>query len=387
MMKKLLSTYHSPLLVIVVGMGLFGLVMVYSASYYISFENTGGYYNYGLRQGIWWLIAFAAFLLASLFPFTAYKKLLPFIVGITVLLLLLVFIPQLGEERNFATRWIKIGPILIQPSEIAKLTVPLYISYILVQKRTQLHDFKRGIMPSLIIVLVIAALILLQPDLGTVISILIAYLAMLLVGKIKLKHVILLSMSGIGAVALLAIISPYRLQRLTSFSAPFDDPSGGGFQLIRSLTAIALGGLTGNGLGNSTMKMGYLPEAHTDFIISVIAEELGIFGIGAIIIGFFALLLVGYQIFSKCPHPVGKLLAIGITAQIAGQACMNLAAAVGLMPITGIPLPLISYGGTSLVITMTMLGVLMNVARYTHYQNKLETKETYETTRPFYRTI
>jgi len=380
MMKKLLSTYHSPLFIVVVGMGLFGLVMVYSASYFVAFESTGTNHAFVLRQGIWWLVAFAAFIIASLFPFTVYKKLLPLIVGITVLMLLLVFIPSLGEERNYATRWLSIGPLLLQPSEIAKLTVPLYISYILVQKRDQLHDFKKGILPSLIIVLLLTFLILLQPDLGTVISILIAYLAMLLVGKISFKHVVLLGLGGIAAVSTLAVISPYRLERLISFRAPFDDPAGGGYQLIQSLSAIASGGVAGNGFGMSTMKLGFLPEPHTDFIIAIIGEELGIIGISAVLIGFISLFLIGYQIFHSCSHPVGKLLAIGITAQIAGQACMNLGAAIGLMPITGIPLPLISYGGSSLVITMTMLGVLMNIARYNHFQNTRETKEIYETT-------
>ncbi|PPA70873.1 putative lipid II flippase FtsW [Jeotgalibacillus proteolyticus] len=379
-MKKLISTFHGPLFMVVVGMGLFGLIMVYSASYFVAQESTGTHYAFVLRQGIWWLVALGAFLFTSLFKFTAYQKLLPFIVVGTFIMLLLVFIPSLGEERNYATRWVSVGPILLQPSEIAKLTVPLYISYILVQKRAQLHDFKKGILPSLIIVLLLTFLILLQPDLGTVISILIAYLAMLLVGKISFKHVFGLGLAGIAAVTMLAILSPYRLERLTNFRDPFADPGGGGYQLIQSLSAIASGGITGSGFGMSTMKLGFLPEPHTDFIIAIIAEELGIFGIIAIITGFVALLLIGYSIYTACPHPVGKLLAIGITAQILGQACMNLAAAVGLMPITGITLPLISYGGSSLIITMTMLGILMNIARYNHFtNNKKETKEIYET--------
>lgn len=371
-MKKLLHSFHLPLLIFTIGLGSFGLVMVYSASYFIALEATGDAASFVKRQGLWFVLGLGVFFFVSMFKFTAYKKLMPLILAITIFALLLIFIPGVGTERNQALRWISIGPLVIQPSELAKIAIPLYVSFLLVHKRDQLHDFKKSILPSMIVVLVIAFLIMLQPDLGTVISLAAGYLALLIAAQVPIRYLLLFGAGGVLSVTILAITSPYRLERLTSFRAPFDDPDGAGYQLIQSWTAMANGGFTGAGFGESVMKLGYLPESHTDFIIAIIAEEFGFIGTGGVIIAFAAFLVIGFSIAMKSVHPVGRILGIGITIQIATQAIMNLAAAGGVMPITGIPLPLVSYGGSSLLITMTLLGILMNIHRMTYNQQVRE---------------
>lgn len=365
-MKQHLKNIDFPLFAIIFLLSLFGLVMVYSASFVYAgldenINNPAYFFN---RQRLWLIVGFIIFFIASLFPYRKLGQMIPLLIIITLILLIAVFIPGIGVDVKGAKRWINLGPIpfLIQPSELAKITMLLYFAKVYTNKRDQLHDFGKGVLPPLIILTFVFGLIVLQPDLGTATTILIACGIILLFAGIRIIHLLALGTLAIGAVVLLIFTADYRMDRLTSFMDPFADPSGDGYQLIHSLIAIASGEVTGVGLANSVQKSGFLPEAHTDFIMAVIAEELGLIGVLFVIVLYMAFMYKGILIAKRAPDQFGKILALGITFQIVSQAIINMGAVSGLLPITGITLPLVSYGGSSMLITFVLLGLLMNIA-------------------------
>ncbi|CAI8911048.1 putative lipid II flippase FtsW [Bacillus licheniformis] len=342
----------------------FGLLMVYSAGYPLGYMkyHDGSYFF--MKQLQWLLIGLAFFSAAAIFPYKAYSKLIRFLVKLSFLMLILVLLPGIGMEKNNSQRWIQFGSLMIQPSEAVKLVMVIYFAYVYAKKQNYIADFGKGVMPPLLILAAVFFLILKQPDLGTAVSILLSCGAVLLCAGLRMRHLLLLgTMAGAG-IAYFAITAPYRLKRLTSFSDPFQNENGDGYQLINSYLAIDSGGLWGNGLGNSVQKLGFLPEAHTDFIMAVITEELGGIGLAVIIWAYLLIMFRGVRIAVQIDDPFGKLLAVGLTFQIMIQALFNLGAVFGLLPITGIPLPFVSYGGSSLLFMLTTAGILVNLSSH-----------------------
>ncbi|MFD1390421.1 putative lipid II flippase FtsW [Alkalibacillus flavidus] len=373
-MKKHLKHIDYPLFSTILILATLGLVMVYSASFVYAgmdpnIDNSSHYFE---RQRIWLLLGFIVFIIASLFSYRRLGYFIKFMVIASIVLLILVLIPGIGVERNFAQRWLSVGPFLVQPSELAKVAFIIYFAKVYTNKQDKLDQFGQGVLPPLIVLGGVFALILLQPDLGTAASIIMACGMILLFAGIRFHHLVFLGTIAIGSMFALIVSAEYRMDRLTSFTNPFADPSGEGYQLIHSLIAIASGNVTGVGLANSVQKSGFLPEAHTDFIMSVIAEELGMLGV-ILVIGLYVFFMFrGILIAKRSPDQFGRLLAYGITFQIITQAMINLAAVSGLMPITGITLPLISYGGSSLLITFLLLGILMNIAIKGHINRRVD---------------
>ncbi|WP_306976113.1 putative lipid II flippase FtsW [Alkalibacillus salilacus] len=373
-LKQHLKHLDYPLFATIISLGLIGIVMVYSASFIYAgmdpdINDSSHYFD---RQLMWLIIGIGVFIIASLFSYRNLGRLVKPMIIVALILLLLVLIPGVGVERNFATRWLNFGPILFQPSELAKVAMIIYFAKVYTNKQDKLNHFGQGVLPPLIVLGLVFVFILMQPDLGTAASIIMACGMILLFAGIRLLH--LFGLGFIAIVSMLGLIfsSEYRYDRFTSFLDPFADPSGEGYQLIHSLIAIANGGLTGEGLANSVQKSGFLPEAHTDFIMSVIAEELGMIGVLLVIGLYIFFMFRGILIAKRAPDQFGRLLAFGITFQIITQAMINFAAVSGLMPITGITLPLISYGGSSLLITFGLLGILMNIAIKGHFNRRVE---------------
>ncbi|MCY8266967.1 putative lipid II flippase FtsW [Bacillus haynesii] len=342
----------------------FGLLMVYSAGYPLGYMkyHDGSYFF--MKQLQWLLIGLTFFSAVVFFPYKAYSKLIRFLVKLSFLLLILVLLPGIGMEKNNSQRWIQLGSLIIQPSEAVKLVMVIYFAYVYAKKQRYIADFGKGVMPPLLILAAVFFLILKQPDLGTAVSILLSCGAVLLCAGLRIRHLLLLgTMAGTG-IAYFAMTAPYRLKRLTSFSDPFQNENGDGYQLINSYLAIDSGGLWGNGLGNSVQKLGFLPEAHTDFIMAVISEELGGIGLAMIIGAYLLIMFRGVRIAVQIDDPFGKLLAVGLTFQIMIQALFNLGAVFGLLPITGIPLPFVSYGGSSLMFMLMSAGILVNLSSH-----------------------
>ncbi len=336
--------------------------MVYSSSYTFSILEYGDERYFFNRQLMWIIMGFIMFFVVSFIPYQWYGKMIGPLVITMLVLLLLILIPHVGVTRNHSTRWLGAGPFLFQPSEIAKIIMILYFAKVYTNKRKYIENFYRGVLPPIILLVIVFTMILKQPDLGTGMILVVACGSIILISGARWKH--LLALGGVAAVtlAVLATSADYRMKRLTSFVDPFADPQGQGFQIVNSFLAIGTGGLTGTGLGNSVQKLGYLPEAHTDFIMAIIVEELGVLGLAVIVALYVLLLFKGFSIFKHAPNFFGKFIAIGITVQICIQAVFNLGAVSGLMPVTGLPLPLVSYGGSSMLITLGSLGILMNIS-------------------------
>ncbi|MCY7807393.1 putative lipid II flippase FtsW [Bacillus spizizenii] len=349
-----------------------GLLMVYSAGYPLGYIKYGNGSYFFVKQLQWLLIGLTFFSAAVFFPYKAYGKLIRFLVKLSILMLILVLLPGIGVEKNNSQRWIQFGSLIIQPSEAVKLVMVIYFAYVYAKKQRYIANFGKGVMPPLLILAIVFFLILKQPDLGTSVSILLSCGAVLLCAGIRKRHLLLLgTMAGAG-IAYFAMTAPYRLRRLTSFSDPFQDENGDGYQLINSYLAIDSGGFWGNGLGNSVQKLGFLPEAHTDFIMAVITEELGGAGLLMIIGAYLLMMFRGVRIAVQINDPFGKLLAIGLTFQIMIQALFNLGAVLGLLPITGIPLPFVSYGGSSLMFMLISAGILVNISSHVKRGKKSE---------------
>jgi cell division protein FtsW len=350
--------YHL-LVLVTLGLVAFGLVMVYSASSARAMLAAGDPAYYLKRQALYALLGLAALALASRLDFRALR----FAGGplVAVSFVLLVAVLALGTEVNGARRWLSAGVIDFQPSELAKLALALWVAALLV-RRPAPASLAELLRPLGLVVGLACGLILVEPDLGTAIAIAVMTIAMLVVAGTPLR--VLLGGACIGAAVVLVAIwlEPYRRARLFSFLDPWQDPDGAGFQSVQAMIALGSGGFFGVGLGESVQKVYYLPEASTDMIFAIVGEELGLLGsLG--VIGAFALFgYAGFNVALRCRDPFGKALAAGITALVCGQAAVNMSAVLGILPLTGIPLPFVSYGGSSLVIGLTCVGVLLNIA-------------------------
>ena len=351
------------LIIAVVLLNLFGLIMIYSASNIWSEYKFNDPYKYLKSQGLFLIISYIALFIVSKVPYVEYKKKSNVIFLVCVVLLVLVLIPGVGSVRNGSRSWFGIGGFGIQPSEFTKLGLIIFTSKYLSNNSKEIRDIKKGVLPILGILLLIFGLIMLEPDFGTGVVIVMTIVVLLFTSGVKMNFFIKIGVLGLIGVVALIIIAPYRMQRIVSFINPWNDPLGSGFQIIQSLYAIGPGGLLGLGFGNSVQKHFYLPEPQTDFIFSIISEEFGFMGVLLVSILFITIIYSGFKIAMKCEDLFGKYLAFGITFGLAFQTMLNLMVVVGLIPVTGVTLPFLSYGGSSLLITMCGMGILLNISK------------------------
>jgi cell division protein FtsW len=352
---------ESQLLVLVpLALTAFGLVMVYSATSASAALGNGNPVGYLERQGTYALIGLVLFFVAARSDYRALRHLAPSMIVIALTACAAVLV--VGERINGARRWIGAGPAAFQPSEFAKLALVVWCASYLARKPPP-RTLKGLARPFGALVGVFCLLILLEPDLGTVITIVVMVGAVLLVSGTPLPTLATAYSIVFGLGAIAAWSSPYRRVRLFTFLDPWKDPLGAGLQNVQAQISLGSGGIFGRGLGQGIEKIHFLPEAHTDMIFAVIGEELGLVGAAVVVAGYCAFTYAGLKLALACKDPFGKRLAAGITALIAGQAAINLAAVLGLAPLTGIPLPFVSYGGSSLVVALLSVGVLLNIAR------------------------
>ncbi|CAB4605890.1 unannotated protein [freshwater metagenome] len=344
-------------------LSLIGLVMILSASSVTAlYENGSTWYQFQ-RQFIWLLLGVAALFLVQRIDYHRLVKFIPAALVITGVLMVLVLVPGLGVNVNGASRWLGWGQLRVQPSELVKLVMILFVADVLTRRAKQLDDNRAVLWPILVVFFGFVALLMLQPNLGTTIILASIVLVMMFVGGIPGKPLGFLIAGLVSGATLAAFLEPYRFRRLVAFVDPWADPLNTGFQTIQSQVSLANGGLLGTGLGAGRAKWGFLPEAHTDFIYAIIGEEAGLAGALMVIALVLGLGLLGVRTALRSSDRLGMLIATGVTAWILVQAFINVGAVVGVLPITGVPLPFVSAGGSSLVVTMAAVGVLLNVAR------------------------
>src|SRR5947207_6556097 len=352
---------ESRLLVLVtLGLVAFGLVMVYSATSAAAALGGADPSSYLKRQAVYALLGVALLIGASRFDYRRLKAVAPGLVLSSLVLCALVLVA--GTRVNGARRWLSLGPAAFQPSELAKLSLAIWVAGYLARRRAP-KTVRELARPIGLLAAIFCGLILLEPDLGTAIAIVVMLASVLLVSGAPIR-----TLGGGASIALalgLAAVwaAPYRRARFFTFLDPWRDPMGAGLQNVQALISLGSGGLVGRGLGNGIEQIHYLPEAHTDMILAAIGEELGLVGLPALIAAYAVFAYAGLRLALTCRDPFGKRLAAGITALVCGQAVINLAAVLGLAPLTGIPLPFVSYGGSSLVIALLSVGILLNIAR------------------------
>jgi cell division protein FtsW len=344
-----------------------GLVMVFSASAVTANLNYGDAYYFFKKQLIWAIISLAAMIVVMKLNFLRLKDLAVPLLIFSVVCLILVVTP-LGVDVKGASRSFNFGPVRFSPAELTKVAIVMFLARSMEIKLDKITSFKEGVAPYLAILAVVCGLIMLQPDLGTAFVIAGTVFFMLVVAGAQLLHLGAIILTGVVAVGAAIIFEPYRMERVTAFLNPWKYAQDEGFQTIQSLYALGSGGLFGMGLGMSRQKFFYLPEQHTDFIFAILGEELGFVG-AALVVGLFLLFAWrGFKIATNAPDNFSRLLAAGITIMICFQAAINIAVVSGALPVTGITLPFISYGGTSLLFTMIGVGLLLNVSRYSEQE-------------------
>lgn len=353
------------LMSIVILLVMFGLIMVFSSSYYTALtkDHLGDPLHFIKRQAVWAVLGTAAMLVISSWDYRRLKELTPFLFVASCILLVVVLV--FAEARNGSKRWIDIGPMSIQPSEIAKIATILFLSYYISENRKMLENFK-GFIKCLGIVMIPVLLVVVE-NFSTALVIGMVGVIILFVASPKIWYFVAMGLPALGGMVI-AVSLPgfaYRMQRITTWKDPFADATDSGFQTVQSLYAVASGGFFGLGLGQSRQKLGYIPEAYNDIIFSIVCEELGLFGAAALILLFFALVYKGISIALKSADLFGALVATGITSMVAIQVIINIAVNTNAMPVTGMPLPFISYGGTSLLIMMSCMGLLLSISKYT----------------------
>lgn len=336
--------------------------MIYSSSYIWADYKFNDAFKYVKNQGLFLIIGLFLMYLVSKINFENYYKHSNKIFLICFILLVLVLF--FGTERNGSKSWFGVGSFGIQPSEFMKLAMIIFTSKYLYNNKKDIGNIKKGVIPILGLTLLIFGLIMLQPDFGTGLILMMGIIGLLFVGGVDIKFFLKIGMLGVGGIVGLIMAAPYRLKRILSFLNPWEDPLGSGFQIIQSLYAIGPGGLFGFGLGGSRQKHFYLPEPQTDFIFSIISEEFGFMGVLIVSTLFIIIIYSGIKIALNCQNLFGKYLAFGITFELAFQALLNLMVVVGLIPVTGVTLPFLSYGGSSLLITLVSIGIILNISRY-----------------------
>ncbi len=362
------------LLGLVAAMVLFGLIMVYSSSFIYAQERTGDGFNFIKKQLVFAVVGAGAMLAALKVPYRKWADWAYPVAGFSIFLLVVVLIPGVGTKVLGAQRWLKIGPLSVQPAEIAKFAMILFVAYQLEKKSDRIRRFVPGVLSSFILPVPAMALLLLQPDFGSTVMITgVIFLMMFLAGVPK-RYLGGLAITGAAAAAALILSSPYRKARLMTFLDPWQDPLGRGFQVLQSMLGIHNGSIFGVGLGNGKEKLFYLPEAHNDFIFAVIGEELGFVGVVAVILAFCFFIYRGLTIASECwqdrQDRFGALAATGITLALGLQGFVNMGVVLGLLPTKGLTLPFISYGGSALVVDLFAIGILLNISKGNPAQNQ-----------------
>ncbi len=341
-----------------------GLLILYSASDVTSFRKFGSNGHYFFHQLLYGALpGLILMYIFSKIDYHKWQKFAPLLIFIAVALLMAVFFPHLGFKVGNAKRWISTGPLFFQPSELAKLFLIFYLAAWLDKRRDHISNLYYGVIPALFVILVIAGLVFLEPDVGTALIIAIISLAMLFVGGSRLKHLGLVLVVGMLILLVAVKVQPYRMARFTTFLNPSADPQGIGYQINQARLAIGSGGLFGYGYGHSRQKYNYLPEVMGDSIFAVTVEELGFVLATAIIALYIIFAFRASKIANAAPDMFGKMVAVGIISWICFQALINIGAIIGAMPLTGVPLPFISYGSSSLIITLAAMGVLLNISK------------------------
>lgn len=355
--------YDKLLLLAVIAIIIFGIIMIYSASSIWAEYKYQDSFKFVKAQSAFFLLGLLCiFIISKLDTNILYKK-ANLILLICFILLVLVLIPGIGSIRNGSRSWFGIGSLGIQPSEFAKLGLIIYVAKYLANNRKIIKDVKKGVLPILLVIGVFFVLIMLEPDFGTAMVIVLTLVVMIFISGVKLSFFIKVGLLGLLGIVGLIIIAPYRMERIVSFLNPWVDPLGSGYQIIQSLYAIGPGGLLGQGFLNSHQKQFYLPEPQTDFIFSIISEEFGFLGI-LIVTSFIAFIF--YRIIKialKENNLFKKYLAFGLGFGIIIQSLLNIAVVIGLIPVTGVTLPFLSYGGSSLLISMTSIGIILNISK------------------------
>jgi len=350
------------LLVVTIILVVIGTVMIYSSSSIIAMEKYGDGYHYIKKQIVFVLLGFGVMTGVSRIPYRHWGKVAYPAALVSVALLTLLIIPGFGTTVGGATRWFRIAGISFQVSEMVKVALVIFLAHYLTKKVSRIKEFSRVFLVPLALLLIILGLILRQPDFGTAVIMVMVFMLMFYLAGSRVTYLVGLAATAIPAGAILIMQESYRMRRLLSFLNPWEDPGGTGFQIIQSFISFGSGGAFGVGIGNSMQKLFYLPEPHTDFILSVIAEEGGFVGVVVVVVLFSILVLRGFVISFRCDDLFGMLLASGLTAVIALGAFINMAAVMGLVPTKGLVLPFLSYGGTSLVMCMMVIGILLNIS-------------------------
>ncbi|MBC6974121.1 MULTISPECIES: stage V sporulation protein E [unclassified Bacillus (in: firmicutes)] len=344
-----------------------GMIMVYSASAVWASYKMGDSFFFAKRQLLFAGIGVAAMFFIMRIDYWTWRTYSKVILLVCFILLILVLIPGVGLVRGGARSWIGVGAFSIQPSEFMKFAMIIFLAKFLAERQKLITSFKKGLLPALSFVFVAFGMIMLQPDLGTGTVMVGTCIVMIFISGARVFHFSMLGLIGVAGFVGLIASAPYRMKRITSYLDPWSDPLGSGFQIIQSLLAIGPGGLFGLGLGQSRQKFLYLPEPQTDFIFAILSEELGFIGGSFVLLLFSLLLWRGIRIALGAPDLYGTFLAVGIVAMIAIQVMINVGVVTGLMPVTGITLPFLSYGGSSLTLMLMAVGVLLNISRHSRY--------------------
>jgi cell division protein FtsW len=342
---------------------LLGLVMVMSASSVIALDEYGSSWYFVTRQAAWAGVGAVALVLVARTDYHRWRRHATPLLLVALGFLLIVLVPGVGVGANGATRWIGVGSLTFQPAELAKFALLVWVADLLARRAALMRSSRATLRPVIVVLAVMATLLMLQPNLGTTIVLAAIALTLCFVAGAPLGPLATWATLGIGAATALALAAPYRRSRVLMFLDPWADPMDKGYQNIQALVGVASGGFFGRGLGASRAKWGFLPYAHTDFIFAIIGEELGLVG-AAVVVGLFVLLvIIGVRVALHAPDRFGLLLAMGVTAWFGVQAFVNIGAVIGILPITGVPLPFVSAGGSSLLFTMAAGGLLLSVAR------------------------
>lgn len=340
-----------------------GIVMIYSASSIPTWQQTGKSSGLLRKQLLYLLVGFVAMFVSMAVDYQKLRKVAKPLLAISVFPLLLLLVPGLSREVGGAKRWLHLFGFNYQPSEFVKIALIIYVADFITRNAKFLKDFWRGFVPPMMVLGVVTLLVLLQPDLGTAISMVVLVFIMLFVSGVKPLHIVLSILAASPLLYFLVFSVPYRRARILAFLNPWLDPKGSGFQIIQSQIALGSGGLWGVGLGQGRQKLFYLPAAHTDFIFSIIGEELGLIGTGLVILLFIFLIWRMSKIVFSVIDPFGKLICIGVLTFIAFSAVVNIGVSIGSLPTKGLPLPFISYGGSSLIFHMVAIGLMLNVSK------------------------
>jgi cell division protein FtsW len=354
--------FDHTILMLAVVLTCFGVVMVYSSSSIMSAKRYADGFYFLKRQGFYALIGFTLMAILMQIDYHRLRRISVPLLFLCGLLLLLVFVPGLGNKAGGASRWIRLPGISIQPSELAKLGLVLYMAHSLAKKKEKIQTFKFGFVPYMVLLAVLLGMVLAQPDLGSAVTMVVVAFCMLLVAGTRWRHIVSVVVLTLPFLYFLVMNVDYRRRRIMAFLDPWDAPTGTGFQIIQSWIAFGTGGWLGNGLGEGKQKLFFLPEAHTDFIFSVVGEELGFIGVLVVTAMFLLLVLRGIRTALYAPDDFGRYLAFGLTILIGLEAFTNIAVVLGMLPTKGLALPFVSYGGTSLLTTLIAMGILLNIS-------------------------